>query len=470
MPKSPYQREAPAPVLLRGVIELSPIEPEFDGFARLENTVWFSFVAPASGAVEVTTCGSETTFDTQLAIYTATDCDDYSTFELLSANDDFPLANSCTPGSEVGIYSSYITACGLTEGETYYVQVDGYNGETGTVGITATNLDESACTARLQVVHNSPDAAAFTVDVRVNGDFPTADFDDVQFRTATPTIDAPAGVALIVTVNPSTSVDESEAFLSEELVLIPGGSYQVIAQGLASPLGYNPGPDVAPLELQIIQGYLEANPSDNNTFIAVSHGATDAPNVDVDNQFAGTSIIEDLPYGEVDGYVDVPADNLTISVTAAGSTDIVGSYVAPLASANLGGGAITVFASGFLDPAQNSDGPSFGLWASLPEGGALIPLEVVTGVEEIAAIESLSLYPNPSADQITVDFELLTAERISIDIVNLVGKTVLSKDFGQRSTGANRERINLSQLAEGFYVLNMHVGSESVATKIQVQR
>ena len=55
----------------------------------------------------------------------------------------------------------------------------------------------------------------------------------------------------------------------------------------------------------------------------------------------------------------------------------------------LDGAAITVVASGFLDPSQNSDGPTFGLWVALPSGGDLIPLPLVeTPTARLQAIHS----------------------------------------------------------------------------------
>jgi hypothetical protein len=48
-----------------------------------------------------------------------------------------------------------------------------------------------AQTAKIQVIHNSADAAASSVDVYLNGGLA---IDDFAFRTATPFIDVPAGV------------------------------------------------------------------------------------------------------------------------------------------------------------------------------------------------------------------------------------------------------------------------------------
>jgi len=98
----------------------------------------------------------------------------------------------------------------------------------------------------------------------------------------------------------------------------------------------------------------------------------------------------------------------------------------------------------------------------------LIP--VTLNVDHIASVGSLNIYPNPTNQQFTVDLNLMNAERVSIDLVNLVGQTVKAVDLGNRSTGLNREYIDVSGLPTGFYLMNITVGDSQVVTKVQVVR
>jgi hypothetical protein len=67
---------------------------------------------------------------------------------------------------------------------------------------------EEVSTSRLQVVHNSGDALADSVDVYVNGALLLNNF---AYHTATPFIDVPSGVDLNINIAPKNSNDSSEA-------------------------------------------------------------------------------------------------------------------------------------------------------------------------------------------------------------------------------------------------------------------
>ncbi len=89
-----------------------------DGWCGLEttlnNTVWFSFVAPES-CIRITTSG--TAGDSQIALWAVDDCGDFTTFELEGANDDI---NS-------NIYFSSLIQTDLVPGTTYYLQIDEFD-------------------------------------------------------------------------------------------------------------------------------------------------------------------------------------------------------------------------------------------------------------------------------------------------------------------------------------------------------
>jgi hypothetical protein len=110
-----------------------------------QTTVWFTFVAPESGNATVSTdIEGGTLTDTQLAVYeAASDCTDLTTLGAEVGCDE--------DGGEVVALASVVTLTGLTPGDTYYAQVDGYNGGVGDFGI---KVSDAGCLAPTNIEVN----------------------------------------------------------------------------------------------------------------------------------------------------------------------------------------------------------------------------------------------------------------------------------------------------------------------------
>ncbi|MFD0962768.1 choice-of-anchor J domain-containing protein [Pseudofulvibacter geojedonensis] len=99
-----------------------------------QGTVWFSFVAPASGEVQVSTDFGGTMTDSEIAVYDATGvtCSDLSTLSA-AVGCDQDSGTVVTYNSILNLNAANGNA--LTPGNTYYIQVSGYNNNRGTFGI-----------------------------------------------------------------------------------------------------------------------------------------------------------------------------------------------------------------------------------------------------------------------------------------------------------------------------------------------
>lgn len=306
-------------------------------------------------------------------------------------------------------------------------------------------------TARLQVIHNCADAAASVVDVYVNGGLL---IDDFAFRTNWGYNDVPAGVDLQVGIAPGTSTSAADTIpgLGATFNLAGGVSYVLIANGIVSGSGYSPA---TPFALYPFGPAREAATSGaGNTDILVFHGCTDAPVVDVaETAVVGTTLVNDLGYGSFDGYLEVPTNDYVLQVQLSDGTPVV-SYQAPLATLGLNGAAITVVASGFLDPSVNSDGAPFGLWVALPSTGPLVELPLATSVRDLAANGTINAWPNPASDVLTVDVTNLRDARSTVMITDAAGRVVADMGNAPVQQFANLMTIPVSGLAAGSYQLS----------------
>lgn len=330
----------------------------------------------------------------------------------------------------------------------------------------------SISSTRLQAIHNCADLAATQVDVYVQS--PTSGpsaiklIDNFAFRTASSFIDVPAGETISLSIAVPTSTSAVGALATFTYNLSASNKYQLIASGLVSGSGYTPNNTAAPFNLIVNAAVRERALVSTNTDVLVFHGSTDAPVVDVQAQGAGT-VVNDIAYGTYNStsYLPLPsntaAGDYTLHITDATGTSTVVSYLAPLNTLGLSGNAITVLASGFLTPANNSNGPAFGLWVALPSGGNLIPLPLyttATSIEENNALSSvISVYPNPFNDQVKINNE--TNVNIDITILDVMGKVVSIE-----KSNADLININTSELTQGMYFINVRSEKLSASYKI----
>ncbi len=99
--------------------------------------MWVRFSPQTTGAYEVSTCNEGTLFDTAIAIYEVGECNDYSSYTVISSNDD--SYRNCEGGN--GYASTCYISC-LEIGTDYYIQIDGWGGGSGDVELTLTSYEE----------------------------------------------------------------------------------------------------------------------------------------------------------------------------------------------------------------------------------------------------------------------------------------------------------------------------------------
>lgn len=94
------------------------------------------------------------------------------------------------------------------------------------------------------------------------------------------------------------------------------------------------------------------------------------------------------------------------------------------------------------------------------------------GVEEFSG-NGLALganQPNPFGDLTSIPFTLHAPERASLVVSDVSGRTVLTKDLGQRAAGQHLIHLDGSQLPVGIYTYTLNTRSESLTRRMVVAR
>lgn len=98
------------------------------------NTAWFKFTAPASGHVEIKTCGN--TFNNMLAIYSTPICSNLSLFTYVNGATGNPFTGCTGTFDPAGL-----NMCGLVPGNLYYLVIGGETvTDEGTFPLTLTEI------------------------------------------------------------------------------------------------------------------------------------------------------------------------------------------------------------------------------------------------------------------------------------------------------------------------------------------
>lgn len=297
--------------------------------------------------------------------------------------------------------------------------------------------------AYVQVIHNSPDAG--TVDVYVNDGLA---LDDVPYQAASGYLSVPSG-ATKVDITASDAADNSSPVFTTTLTLPEGGEFVAIANGQVGDESFT---------LEAEEGRRVAE-DDTQVEFTIFHGSPDAPAVDVnvlDETVEHSRILQladDLAFGESTDYlaVDPAAYNVEVA-TADGETQV--EVFRPDLSGLTGGTAVVV-AEGFLNPGDGQ--PAFAVVAYLADG-TRVEFGVVTSNEPGAGelpqeFRIRGNYPNPFNPSTTIHFDLPATAEVSISVIDLLGRNVMTVPAQTMQGGANQTvQLNASSLASGMYI------------------
>lgn len=82
---------------------------------------------------------------------------------------------------------------------------------------------------------------------------------------------------------------------------------------------------------------------------------------------------------------------------------------------------------------------------------------------------SVSVYPNPAVDRVTVDLAVVNAGNAIVKIYDVNGKLVHTETLGYLSEGQHQYSLDCRKFSHGMYLLNINIGKESATSKLIVR-
>jgi hypothetical protein len=90
-----------------------------------------------------------------------------------------------------------------------------------------------------------------------------------------------------------------------------------------------------------------------------------------------------------------------------------------------------------------------------------------TGVEEVSAIESASVYPNPATDMTNIEFNVTSTSAVTVQVINALGQVVYNNDMGDVN-GAQKVQVNTADLEAGMYLVQITVNGSVITKRVSV--
>lgn len=307
--------------------------------------------------------------------------------------------------------------------------------------------------SRLQLAHNCPDPLAATVDVYLVNATDTLKVEDVPYRNATNFQLLPSG-NYTVHFAPSSSGDISASIYNQNFTMAANTNYIAVANGLINTTAPSFADAVSVngaavnFNVSLFTNARIKSDIGGQVDLLALHQSPDAPTVDVFVQELGATLIDDFSYGDAEGYTPIAVpSNVNIDIRDGSGTTTVATFFAPLTA--LAGEAPTIFASGFLTPAnENVAGlSSFGLFYITSAGGPFQPLSNVTSVEDETLV-SVSVYPNPATDFIYAVWGDQLKGDVTVSIVDLGGRLMFSGVYTD-----TQAMLPVNNLPAGQYML-----------------
>jgi adhesin/invasin len=302
----------------------------------------------------------------------------------------------------------------------------------GTASITTT------AGAYVQFVHNSP---AGVVDVKINN---TTLVDDFAYQTASTFLPVAADVAMDVSVTTSNG--------STTLLTINGATfannkhYILIAQG---------GADGKAFEMKVVDYARSTSTLSEAMQFFFSHGVTNGPAVNVERVTTTTPrtleqlIAVNAAYGSAGNYLTQLNPGITtLQLKAAGS--VVGQYLFDFGA--YAGKSMTLLATGRV----GGTGANQLMIIGVDADGKVVTPQVTTSNEVEAELPAVFTvhgnYPNPFNPTTNVRFDLPEQANVRIEVVDVIGRKVMTVAPQTMSAGANKViTIDAARLSSGTY-------------------
>lgn len=95
----------------------------------------------------------------------------------------------------------------------------------------------------------------------------------------------------------------------------------------------------------------------------------------------------------------------------------------------------------------------------------------ITSLNELPNnLNTIVLYPNPTSSITNLALDLKSGSNVLVNVVNSLGQTISSQNFGFRAAGSNNFQLDMSEVSNGLYIIQVIIGNEWTSKVLSVQK
>ena len=308
--------------------------------------------------------------------------------------------------------------------------------------------------ARVQWIQNVPDLAA--VDVYVDDNLYRNDF---AFQEATPFLFLQGGAHKIDIVA-SEDVDNTTPIVTQNVTVVNGVNYNFILHGLLNPTGTQPAFD----KVVVVDNVRLVSDDASVMQFFFAHGAPNLGPIDirlldpVNNNAVIGLLANNIDFDDIGAYISLAPAGYNIEFTSADNLTQIDVFRFELQSRAQQ--AFVMAVTGIGNKATTGGpGTPLSIMGVETDGDRFFP-DVITAEEDVAELPTEfklnGNYPNPFNPSTRIQFDLPETAEVSIEIIDMLGRSVMTLPAKQLEAGAARTvEVNASNLASGTYLYRL---------------
>jgi hypothetical protein len=95
-------------------------------------------------------------------------------------------------------------------------------------------------------------------------------------------------------------------------------------------------------------------------------------------------------------------------------------------------------------------------------------VQAVSVIDAASTLNKVNVFPNPANDNVTVSFNLVNANLVKIELIDLTGKTIRVTDSMKLNSGLNEISLNVADVKQGVYFVKLSTEEVTKTTRLVI--